>query len=242
MSVTLLPESERPDRLLVIVAHPADADRGFGGSIARWSARGTVVHLVCCTSGDATGDDAGDDPLELAARHEHEQREAAALLGCEEVTFMHRPEGALANDLALREQLVRIIRTFGPDTVATCDPRVLITPWGRPAHVDHRAAGVAAVDAVHPAAANAMAFSHLVRSEGLRPHQVSRLCLFWTERATHVVDIGATLAVKARALEVHSGRDGTGPGAAERVGAWARREGQPAGVTAGEAIAVVELA
>ena len=30
------------------------------------------------------------------------------------VTFLHQPDGALANDLALREQLVREIRTFRP--------------------------------------------------------------------------------------------------------------------------------
>ena len=44
---------EHPERLMVIVAHPDDADFGPAGVIARWTREGTVAHLVCCTSGDA---------------------------------------------------------------------------------------------------------------------------------------------------------------------------------------------
>ena len=108
----------RPERLLVITAHPDDADFGVAGSVARWVREGTVARLVCCTSGDAGSDDARTDPLELATLREREQRDAAAIVGYESVTYLHQPDGALANDLALREQLVRILRTFRPDTVA----------------------------------------------------------------------------------------------------------------------------
>ena len=48
-------------------AHPGDADRALAGSVARWVAEGGVAHLVCCTSGDASADDASADPLEVAA-------------------------------------------------------------------------------------------------------------------------------------------------------------------------------
>ena len=46
-------------------------------------------------------------------------------------------------------------------------------------HADHRAAGFAAVDAVYPAARNGMAFPWLAR-DGLEPHTVRRLYLFWS--------------------------------------------------------------
>ena len=77
---------------------------------------------MCCTSGDAGADDPDTDPLELARLREAEQRAAAAIVGYEAVTFLHRPDGALENDLALREQLVRLIREFRPDAVLTMDP------------------------------------------------------------------------------------------------------------------------
>src|SRR5918996_3675507 len=101
--------SDRPGRLLVIVAHPDDADFGAAATVAKWARESTVARLVCCTSGDAGADDARIDPLELARRREAEQRAAADVVGYEAVTFLHRPDGALDNDLALREQLVRII-------------------------------------------------------------------------------------------------------------------------------------
>lgn len=194
----------RPSRLLVVAAHPRDADLAMGGTVSRWTASGTAAQLVCCTSGDGRFDDASADPLELAATREHEQREAAAILGYQTVTFLHRPEGAVANDLALREQLVRLIRSFRPDAVATHDPRVIVSEDGYVNHVDHRACGAAAIDAASPAAANALAFPSLVSSEGLEPHIVDHLFLFWSEHPSLVLDISAALEVKQRSLAAHA--------------------------------------
>src|SRR6187549_88679 len=196
--------SDRPERALVIVAHPDDADFGVAGTMAKWIREGTVGRMVCCTSGDAGADDARTDPLELARRREDEQRGAARVVGYEGVDFLHRPDGALENDLALREQLVRIIRQFKPDAVLAMDPTVVIHERGFIQHTDHREAGLAAVDAVYPAARNAMAFPHLVLHEGLEPHTVQRLYLFWTERANAWVDVSDTLEVKLAALREHA--------------------------------------
>ncbi|MGD8485014.1 MAG: PIG-L family deacetylase [Chloroflexota bacterium] len=232
----------RPERLLVIAAHPGDADDAIAGSVARWVELGAVACLACCTSGDGTADDAATDPLTLAADREREQRAAAATVGYEAVTFLHRPDGALANDLALREQLVRLIRTFRPDAVAAPDPRVLIHSWGAVNHVDHRAAGAAALDAVQPAAANALAFPGQVRHEALEPHEVRRLYLFWSGQPSHVVDIGTTMALKVRAVEAHARRpERARPGQAQ-LRSWARSAGAAVGVDAAEAFAIVDLA
>ncbi len=148
----------RPGRFMVIAAHPDDAEFGPSGTAARWIAEGSVGWLVCCTSGDQGGEDPDADPLELAALREREQRAAAAVTGYAGVSFLHQPDGALANDLALRELLVREIRTFRPDAVLATDPETLFHGDGGVNHTDHRAAGLAAVDAVYPAARNPMAF------------------------------------------------------------------------------------
>ena len=89
------------------MAHPRDADRALGAVVTSWVEQGTEVWLACCTSGDGRSDDAEADPLELAADQERELRQSAARVGYGSVTFLHQPEGAVANDLALREQLVR---------------------------------------------------------------------------------------------------------------------------------------
>lgn len=232
---------DRPIRLMVIVAHPDDADFGPAGSIAAWTRAGTVAQLVCCTSGDAGSDDPRTDPLELARLREAEQRAAAAHVGYEDVTFLHRPDGALANDLALREQLVRLIRRFKPDAVATFDPTILIHADGYVQHTDHREAAMAAVDAVYPAARNAMAFPHLVLHEGLEPHSVDRLYLFWTDKATAWVDISATLDVKIAALREHASQLREPEKLEERIRSWASEEGATYGVAAAETFRIVEL-
>lgn len=230
----------RPARFMVIVAHPDDAEFGPAGTAARWIDEGAQGWLVCCTSGDQGGEDAAMDPLELAALRETEQRAAAAIIGYAGVSFLHQPDGALANDLALREQLVREIRTFRPDAVLTSDPEVLFHGDGGINHTDHRAAGMAAVDAVFPAARNPMAFPWLVR-DGLAPHKVRRLYCFWPDRPNAWVDIGSTLERKVRALQAHASQIREPEALAARIGTWMAEEGLPIGAAAAEALRVVVI-
>jgi LmbE family N-acetylglucosaminyl deacetylase len=223
---------------MVIVAHPDDADFGPAGTAARWIDEGSEGWLVCCTSGDQGGEDPDADPLELAATREAEQRAAAEIVGFAGVSFLHQPDGALANDLALREQLVREIRTFRPDAVLATDPDTLFYKGGGVNHTDHRAAGIAAVDAVYPAARNPMAFPSLARA-GLAAHRVRRLYLFWSDRSDTWVDVSGTLERKIDALRAHASQIRDAEALATRIRAWAAEEGQPIGVAAAEALRVV---
>jgi LmbE family N-acetylglucosaminyl deacetylase len=193
----------RPDRFMVIVGHPDDADFGPAGTAAAWIAAGSEGWLVCCTSGDAGGEDPSLDPVELARAREEEQRRAADVVGYSGVTFLHQPDGALVNDLALREMLVREIRAFRPDAVICGDPEVVIHAGGSVNHTDHRAAAMAAVDAVYPASRNPMAFSWLARG-GLEAHRVRRIYLMWSNTPDAWVDVSATADRKIEALRCHA--------------------------------------
>jgi len=42
-------------RVLAVSAHPDDAEFTCGGTIARWSDEGWMVHLVVCTDGSKWG-------------------------------------------------------------------------------------------------------------------------------------------------------------------------------------------
>lgn len=228
----------RPQRFMVIVAHPDDAEFGPAATAARWIDAGSQGWLVCCTSGDQGGEDPEADPLALAALRETEQRAAASIVGYAGVTFLHQPDGALANDLALRELLVREIRTFRPDAVLATDPETLFYRDGGINHTDHRAAGMAAVDAVYPAARNPMAFTSLARS-GLATHRVRRIYLFWSERSNTWVDVSATLERKIEALRAHASQIRDFGGLAERIRTWAAEEGASIGAAAAEALRLV---
>jgi LmbE family N-acetylglucosaminyl deacetylase len=225
---------------MVIAAHPDDAEFGPSGTAAAWIDQGSVGWLVCCTSGDQGGEDPDADPFELAALREAEQRAAAAVTGYAGVTFLHQPDGALANDLALREMLVREIRTFRPDAVLATDPETLFHGDGGVNHTDHRAAGLAAVDAVYPAARNPMAFPWLARA-GLAAHPVRRLYLFWSNHPDARVDISTTLERKIAALAEHRSQIHEPERLADRIRAWAAEEGEPAGLAAAEALRVVVI-
>jgi LmbE family N-acetylglucosaminyl deacetylase len=225
---------------MVVAGHPDDADFGPAGTAALWIDQGSVGWLVCCTSGDAGGEDPDADPLELGAVREREQRAAAAIIGYAGVTFLHMPDGALVNDLALREHLVREIRTFRPDAVLATDPSVIFYRDGGINHTDHRAAGLAAVDAVYPAARNPMAFPALARS-GLAAHKVRRMYLFWPSEPTVTVDITTTLQRKVDALAAHASQIKEPARLAERIRAWGAEEGEPIGVAAGEALRLIVI-
>lgn len=230
----------RPARFMVVVAHPDDADFGPAGTAARWIDEGSEGWLVCCTSGDAGADDWRQDPLELAATREAEQRDAARIIGYAGVSFLHQPDGALASDLALREQLVREIRTFRPDAVLAVDPETIFYSDGGVNHVDHRTAGLAAVDAVYPAARNGMSFPWLAR-DGLEPHAVRRLLLFWSNRPNAVVDTTRTLDRKLSALRAHASQIRHPEQLEPRIRAWSREEGEAAGVEAAEAFRMIVI-
>lgn len=230
----------RPARFMVIAAHPDDAEFGPSGTAARWIDEGSVGWLVCCTSGDQGGEDPDQDPFELAALREREQVTAARIIGYAGQTFLHQPDGALVNDLTLREQLVREIRTFRPDAVLATDPETLFYGDGGVNHTDHRAAGMAAVDAVYPAARNPMAFPSLARA-GLAAHRVRRLYLFWSNQPNAWVDVSTTVERKIEALRAHASQIRDPAGLTERIRTWAAEEGAAIGVAAAEALRLVVI-
>lgn len=240
-TAVVTPHEERPERVLVIVAHPDDADFGVAGTLAKWIRAGTVARMVCCTSGDAGADDASTDPLALAVTREREQRAAAAVIGYESVDFLHRPDGALENDLALREQLVRIIREFRPDAVVCMDPTVVIHDEGFIQHIDHRNAALAAVDAVYPAARNAMAFPHLVLDEGLQPYDVNIVYLFFTDKPQVWVDTSDTIDVKIAALREHASQLRKPDELEQMLRRWAAEGGQKIGAAAAESFRLLKM-
>jgi LmbE family N-acetylglucosaminyl deacetylase len=223
------PHAWRPARFMVIAAHPDDADFGPAATAAAWIGEGSTGWLVCCTSGDAGGEDPNADPLELAALREKEQRAAAEVVGYEGVSFLHMPDGALVNDLILREQLVREIRTFRPDAVLATDPENSFPRGEGVTHTDHRAAGWAAADAVYPAARNPMAFPWLAKG-GLEKHVVRRLYFFWTHRANAYVDITATVDRKLAALRCHASQIQDFDDVEQWIREWSGLQGKEIGV------------
>src|SRR6516165_7504332 len=78
--------TEQRLRILVIGAHPDDADIKAGGTAARWCALGHVVRLVSLTNGQAGHTTLyGPD----VARRQAEAQAAAAVIGATYEVFDH---------------------------------------------------------------------------------------------------------------------------------------------------------
>jgi len=161
-----------PERALVVVAHPDDCDFLAASVLSAWSRQGCVGAVCLVTDGDAGSDDPTIPAGELSRIRLREQRLAAAHLGVSEVRCLGYPDGVLQNTLAVRRDLVRVIRDLRPEAVITMDPSNRWFGRGYINHPDHRAAGDAALDAIFPSARDARAFPELLSGEGLQPHKV----------------------------------------------------------------------
>ena len=96
-------------RVMIIVAHPDDAEMQCGGTIARRVGQGAVVSCVLATSGNRGTSDPAMTSDQLAALREAEQLTAAARLGVTDITFLRFDDGDLAyNAQPLRGQLTKL--------------------------------------------------------------------------------------------------------------------------------------
>jgi len=136
-------------RGLAVVAHPDDMEYGAAAAVARWTSQGKDIRYVLVTNGEAGIASMSPDvcdPLRQA-----EQRASCAVVGVEEVEFLGLPDGELEPDLALRRHLAAAIRENRPEVLLTINYRERWGPGSPFNHSDHRAVGLALIDAtLHP--------------------------------------------------------------------------------------------
>src|SRR5437763_15364233 len=118
-STVLLPPGG--ERILVIMAHPDDAEFICGGTIARLAADGCDISCVLVTSGNRGSHEAGMSMERLAKIREEDERHAADALGVHEVTFLGHNGGEVEVKLALRGARVQAIRRAQPHVLFTFD-------------------------------------------------------------------------------------------------------------------------
>lgn len=188
--------------ILVSFAHPDDAEFGCAGSVAKWVKEGSEVYYLVATNGDKGSEDPKATSTDLDKIRKKEQEEAAKILGVRQVFFLDHHDTELEPNLTLKEEIVRIIRKVQPNLVVTFDPAFLYSKTGYVNHTDHRAIGVATLDAVMPLARDRLTFpAH--EKEGLQPHKVEEVYLWNFEDQDTFVDISDTFDQKVEALQAH---------------------------------------
>ena len=206
------PHEELPfETYMVVVAHPDDLEFSSGGTVAKLTEAGKRVVLVQVTSGDRGTSDRSTRPEQIAAIREEEEREAARRLGIAEVVFLRYPDGEVPNDVKLRGEITKMIRTHRPDVIITHDG---FRPYAL--HPDHRHVGIATTDAVYPCARDPWAYPEQIEA-GLETWKVAEIWYFGPEHPDKFVDVTGTFARKIDALRAHETQVGHSEGWEERV-------------------------
>ena len=188
---------DTPRVVLAIGAHPDDVEFGCGGTLAKWSAAGAVVHHLVCTDGSKGTWDVNADTVALVASRQVEQRNAAAALGATgTVSFLGYVDGELEHSKEATERIALAIRRIKPDVVLSHDP------WKRyRLHPDHRNTGLNVCDAIVAARDPHFLKHQLV--DGLTHHRPDALLLWEADEPNHAEDISEWVDTKLVALERH---------------------------------------
>jgi len=181
-------------RILIIGAHPDDADLSAGGSAILWSRVGHRVRIVSLTNGDAGHFEMARPAL--AARRLREAKASGERLGAE-YCVLDNHDGELDTSIDTRLQVIREIRQFEPDLILT--PR----PWDY--HPDHRATAQLVADATY------MVTVPLVLPEIPALREMPVVAYVWDRfqkpypfHADVAVDIDPVLDTKIDALHCHT--------------------------------------
>ncbi|MFG1707193.1 PIG-L deacetylase family protein [Nonomuraea sp. M3C6] len=223
----MLPDTEI-NQVLVVTAHPDDADFGSAGSVALFADRGVEVTYLLVTDGDAGGNERALDNSGMAELRRAEQLAAAKAVGVTDVRFLGYPDGQVVISLELRRAIARVIRQVKPDLVITHHPDRNYK-FIAPSHPDHRAVGGATLDAVYPDARNPYAFPELVEEEGLEAWTVREVWLNGGSTPNHWVDVTEVMDRKLAALQSHVSQishvEGFTDFVKARFAAWAEQAG-----------------
>ena len=188
------PIPEDWSRGVAVVAHPDDLEYGAASAVARWTAQGKEIVYVLVTSGEA-GIDA-HPPAVVGPLREAEEVASAAEVGVTTVDFLHHADGLVEDGLALRRDIAGAIRRHRPEVVITMT--FDLVPWGPSInHADHRAVGLATLDACRDAA------NRWLHPDLGEPWQGITAAYVCGGDATHYVDVADTIERGVASLRQH---------------------------------------
>jgi LmbE family N-acetylglucosaminyl deacetylase len=183
-------------RAVAVVAHPDDLEYGVASAVARWTGQGKQVAYLLATKGEAGI--AGMPPAEVGPLRMEEERRSAAVVGVTQVEFLGHPDGLVEYGLPLRRGLAAAFRTLRPEVVITMSFDLTWGEEGPVNHADHRAVGLAVLDACRDAA-NEWVFP----DAGPRCDTIRDAYVASTGNPTHFADVTGTIETGIASLREH---------------------------------------
>ena len=190
------PMPEDWTKAVAVVAHPDDLEYGVAAAVARWTGQGKEVAYLLATKGEAGI--AGQRPERVAPLRMEEEKRSAAVVGVTEVVFLDHPDGLVEYGVPLRRDLAAAFRRLQPEVVITMSFDLTWGEDGPVNHADHRAVGLAVLDACRDAA-NEWVFPEAgPRCASLRNAYVASV-----GNPTHFVDVTDTIDAGIASLREH---------------------------------------
>jgi len=183
-------------RAVAVVAHPDDLEYGVASAVARWTGQGKEVSYVLATKGEAGI--AGMAPAQVAPLRMEEERRSAEVVGVSTVEFLDHVDGLVEYGLPLRRDLAAAFRRLQPEVVITMSFDLTWGEDGPVNHADHRAVGLAVLDACRDAA------NEWVFTESGPPCRTIRdAYVAATGNPTHFADVTGSIDAGVASLREH---------------------------------------
>jgi LmbE family N-acetylglucosaminyl deacetylase len=138
LTVCITSFAQKPVNVIVIGAHPDDADIRAGGTAIKYAKAGHNVLFVSLTNGDAGHQEKGGGALARIRRAE--AQEAGKRFGVEYIVLDNH-DGELMPTLEIRLDVIRLIRKWNAD--------IVMGPRPNDYHPDHRNAAILVQDAAY---------------------------------------------------------------------------------------------
>src|ERR1039457_582603 len=190
------PMPEDWDRAVAVVAHPDDLEYGVAAAVARWTRQGKKVDYLLVTKGEAGI--AGLHPDQTGPLRMEEELRSARAVGVNTVAFLDHPDGLVEYGVPLRRDLAAAFRSAQPEWVITTSFDLTGGEEGPVNHADHRAVGLAVLDACRDAA-NEWVFA----DAGLACDTIRDAYVCGTGNPTHFVDVTGTIDAGIASLREH---------------------------------------
>ena len=192
---------------------------GCAGTLALWADAGADITLCIATDGSTGTQDRALMGERLSQVRKEESREAADVIGINELIWLDYRDGYVQYTLELRRDVARVFRRYRPHRFVVMDPAPTVEDRFIN-HPDHRAVGQASLDVSMTAGTTPGHFPELL-DESLEPWRGLReVWITGPGQKPRAVDISATIDRKTDALKCHRSQVGEN---ADEIAGFVRR-------------------
>lgn len=198
-------------KVMLVMAHPDDAEIYAGGTIARLRRDGKEVRVVKMTLGNKGSRQEEITKDDLAKLREKEDCEAMIVLGVskENNIYLNFEDGEVDNSLEEIGSIAEQIRMFKPDLIITHNPEDVIIRFDKDInwinHRDHRNTGMSAIDAAYPYSRDILFFPEHFENRICASHTTTEFLLvdYYDHVDTVAVEVTDYVNDRTKAIACH---------------------------------------